>query len=875
MYGAGILEVRAPGYNYRNAEYTTSHVYIDEVAGTTADIEIRFNPQAANVVDVEVFSNLNRRDLATVDKNSDGVHDGILPPNGNLITDSAADTNPTNGYHYIPHNMVNGGSGWWTLTIPASRTGSYRLTARFKKSGDTSWTWYGLRDHCVVVSPITARDIRLYELNVMTIEASGTLESQRSTWEDLSDRAGALHTSTNRPNQWNLDYLSDLGVNWLWFQPYHPYGIDGRDTDGPSWIWNGGAPFEDASYPFALGSPYAVKNFWQIEPRTSAQYNSGDSVATGRAKAMISFQNFIADADAAGIQVMPDAVFNHAAFDVELGQKGIDLWSGGAGWSPTNEIRNREAQVFSRDGDYYKRATSSANIAPAPDRYDFGKWFDVKDIFFGRYAALWRNAGSTDKQKDEGDWFDSSTYEFNGFDGGSFDGVTQGVWEYFAAYVPYWLEKSRNNLNADNRNSTPSDGDEEVRYAFDAEGIDGLRCDFAQGMPPRAWEYIINVARSHKWSFVFMAESLDGGEVTYRSGRHFDVLNENAVFAIKGAGSNADLYSIYEDRRNAYGEALILLNTVSHDEANYADPWVALSKYAANCAIGGLPMIFAGQELGVSDFFGYDLMEVNFGKYIPHFKTYNSMMPAWSDTDFGNDQLYHVYSAMNLARAGSDAISTSNRWFLYGDGGNGNIFAVAKYEEANAPANTQDVVLCFVNLDRDSNQNDNFKIPAALATRIGLDDARQYNIVNLAAYERPPAVTGRRSTFLWGTPKTGAQLKSTGFPVTLNKVPTVPGDWDTAPYEAQYLRLVDVTDPLEVEIDEIGMNGSDIHVTCAATPEWFYHLETRTVLTNGAWSPVISNVKAEGTTVTLTHEDGTVADEGYYRVRASYVREQE
>src|SRR5210317_1394242 len=105
-FGAGVLEVRAPGYGFRNAEYTVSHVYIDEVAGSTADIEIRFNPQAANVVDVEVFSNLNRRDLATVDKDSNGVHDGILPPNGNLITDSAADTDPANGYHYIPHNMT-------------------------------------------------------------------------------------------------------------------------------------------------------------------------------------------------------------------------------------------------------------------------------------------------------------------------------------------------------------------------------------------------------------------------------------------------------------------------------------------------------------------------------------------------------------------------------------------------------------------------------------------------------------------------------------------------------------------------------------------------------------------------------------------------
>jgi hypothetical protein len=884
LFGAGVLQVRAPGYDFQNGEYTVSHVFIDEVAGTAADIEIRFDPQQANIVDVEVFSNLNRRDLATTDKGTgggapDGVHDGILPPNGSQITDSAADTHPVTGHYFIPHNMTyDNGLGRWTLTIPASRTGSYRLTARFKKSGDTDWTWYGQKDHCVVVSPVTARDIRLYELNVMTVEASGTQESQRSSWEDLSDRPGALHTTTNRSNQWSLDYVEGLGANWLWFQPYHPYGIDGRGSEGPSWIWNSGSPYEDPALQFELGSPYAVKNFWQIEPRTSAQYNPTDSVETARTKAMASFTNFVADADEAGIQIMPDAVFNHVAFDVELGQQGVDLWSGGATWSATDEIRVREQRVFSREDDYYLRAGPGAGegIASAPDRYDFGKWLDVKDIYFGRYAALWRNSGSTGKQKDEGDWFDYSSHAFNGSSGGSFDSVTQGVWEYFAAYVPYWLEKTRNNQNISNRNSTSADfgGDETLRYQFDAEGIDGLRCDFGQGLPPQAWEYIINVARSYKWSFVFMAESLDGGEVTYRSARHFDVLNENAVFAVKGAANTWDLRNVYEDRRNAYGEALILLNTVSHDEQNYSDPWVALSRYAANSAIGGVPMIFAGQELGISDFFGYDLMEVNFGKYVPHFKTYNAMMPAWSDTDFGNEQLYNVYAGMNKARAHSEAINTGNRWFLNGDSNNGNIFGVAKYEEANDPANLQEVVLCFVNLDRNNIQSDNFKIPAGLDALIGLNDTRLYNVINLAAYERPPTVTGRRNTFLWGTPISGANLKAGGFTVQMNKVPSSAGEWDTAPYEAQYLRLVDVTEPLEVQIDEINTSESDVLITCDATPGHYYHLEESSEV-DGLWTTILSNQKAEGTTITLTDSAGTGLDARFYRVWVSYFKLEE
>ena len=65
------------------------------------------------------------------------------------------------------------------------------------------------------------------------------------------------------------------------------------------------------------------------------------------------------------------------------------------------------------------------------------------------------------------------------------------------------------------------------------KGIDGLRCDFAQGLPSEFWEYCINKTRGVKWNFVFMAESLDGYRTTngskrhgvgYRSARHFDVL---------------------------------------------------------------------------------------------------------------------------------------------------------------------------------------------------------------------------------------------------------------------------------------------------------------------------------------------------------------
>ena len=145
--------------------------------------------------------------------------------------------------------MTNVGSGNYSLTLNATKTGAYRLTARFKVVGNSTWNWYsssGRRDHCVVVTPTKARDISMYELNALTIGSQGTGQNDRSTFTDLYNGPGArgYDAVTNR---FNLTYAQNLGINWLWFQPIHPTGIDGRQTDPAT------------SQPYSVGSPYAVK----------------------------------------------------------------------------------------------------------------------------------------------------------------------------------------------------------------------------------------------------------------------------------------------------------------------------------------------------------------------------------------------------------------------------------------------------------------------------------------------------------------------------------------------------------------------------------------------------------------------------------------
>ena len=783
--------------------YTTTHLYVDEVAGDSIPITVFFDPQTVGVESAEVFTNLNRRDRAQLDANGDGIEDGIKPPPGNGIPAG-------NDAHYYKAYAMSLVSGGYQITLQAQKTGAYRLTARYRLNGDTPGTYryytdpFGdlcFRAHALVVSPKAARDIQLYEINPLTIIATGTLASQRGTFADL---AGGVAGGP----RFNLQYVKDLGVNMLWFQPIHPNGIAGRQTDPGT-----GQPFE-------VGSPYAVKCFFEVMPLMAKAFTPGGTPASndtpaGRAQAMTEFQSFATAADTVGVGIMLDAPFNHTSYDAELAALGQTFFGGA---NPANEIRNTEARFFARTGAYDMRASGAGNIAIAPDRIAEFAFADTFEVFFGRYAAL--ESGSTGGHLNEGDWFDYSIGNENTAGDGHFDTITQRVWRYFAAYTLHWLTQTGYPANA-------------AGASLDtAAGIDALRADFGQGLPPQCWEYIINKTRTRKWNFIFMAESLDGGAVTYRSGRHFDILNENIVFPLHAAQNTNDYRNIYEARRNAYGQALVLLNSSSHDEDHYQDPFHALIRYAANSSIDGVPLIFPGQELGISGAvvppgdtqggitpFGYDRYETNFGKPIPHFKKYNSLMPLWLKTQLGHAtfnyglaQLSAVYSGIGQARKFSAALRSSNRYYLNLNDStpHGQIFSVAKFEAKNGAPNFFDTVLCFVNLDRNANPqtvgankfNVNIDTDANGVNDFGIKPARRYNVKNIAAYLGTDPT--RRDTLLIPSGILGSDLLAQGLFVAMNRVPTTDAAWATAPYEAQFLKLLDTTAPIATPAQPVG-----------------------------------------------------------------------
>ena len=836
----GVNRITTFTVNNTSGPYQTTKFFIDEIAGESYPLNVSATFNAGTPpAEVEVVTNLNRRDKADTDNNGDGVADGILPPPRDL-----AGQNDTHYYKAYP--MTAAGSTW-SASIPVTKTGAYRATVRYRFSPTGPWFYYGDRDHAVVVSPKKTLEMTLHELNPLTIEATANNSGGRSTFVDL---LGAADGDSDGTDPLSLDYFNTIQTNCLWFQPIHPTGGLGVENDPAN------------SSPYEPGSPYATKNFFAVNPFLGS--------ANTESSAMSEFQTFVTKADnysgsVGTINVMLDFVANHSAWDAVYGQGGVDLgFTGGT----SNAI---PANWYSRTGDYGQAATYFTSLtdkdkAVAPDRNDFGKWADVAELYYGRYSAQWRfgsyTAGS-EPHKNEDDFMDWN----------SLSPEVIKLWRYLGYYPIYWLQQTGHSLS----NSTT--GSAATRLAADNKGIDSLRCDFGQGLPNPLWEYVINKTRSAKWNFVFMAETLDGAEPGYRSNRVFDILNESLVFNFTASHVNKeyDIQSALESRRSNYRTGAILLNITGHDEIlPDNDAWLNATRYASLATVPGLPMTFYGQEQGIQNyntsvgFMHYDGFEtdheLNFGKRIPHFKKWNKAQ-FWSQSPPNNTGMAQWYGRVNWARLNSPAIKSINQYYLDLKIGGGapadNLFAIAKYEQANASPAHKDVVLCFANLFEHSAAH--FATSSTFDLRGGVGDplwsllglqnstTRQYNLRNLAS--------SNASATVWTTARTGADIYSNGIPVSLGggTVNPIIADGELA----QFLKIVDVTPPPasapNTSYYQIGTQGTFTWTNNAGPHDNIAGYRISIGTTPGG-NDLANNVSVSGTSHTFTG----VAGQTYY-----------
>ena len=807
--GSGALTV-----NGLNADYTTSKFFIDEAAGESVTLDVVYDLPVESACAVEVFSNVGRRDYWDSDIDHNGVVDSIRPPDGDLVVagmqDEAVEPIHTNRPYFAAWTMESAGGNKYRKTLVVTNCGAYRLTARYKETADGEWVYYSaitnsLRDHAIMVSPKKVLKQNVYEVNGMTAKATSATEAGHSTFNDLIE-------GTNDFSEFGIPYLNGIQANCLWFQPIHTsseYGL------GP-----GGEP----------GSPYAAKDYFSVSKWYGAEVNGRRTTE----QALKEFTNFVAACDAGRspsmstsyvgtINIMLDGVFNHTSWDAVFGVMGETLGIVPAGTGASTAIASVKPGWYANCSDYGAPATWYTNagwgnhdIACGPDRGDFGKWEDTAELFYGRYSALVRhNPDNNSDYLNEDDQYDYTSMSED----------TELLWYYMGSYVPYWLDKTGHAFGNERMGELDANG-----IALDDYGIDGLRCDFGQGLPPQFWEYCINRARAKKWNFMFMAESLDGGKVSYRSNRHFDILNESFVFAARSAGSPRALVNVLNDKKSAYNGGTILLNLTSHDEVMpYNDAWQTASRYAMLATVKGLPMTMYGQEQGIipcdwgtgygegtiitngvtpgAHFgsYGFEKFELNFGKWVADFKTWNKLT-IWENPPLGaapSRGMAQLYGRINWARLNSPALQSDKEYLmgLKSGGDSGAIWAMAKADRDQPLRNDGDAVLGFVKfINGDHNQvEETFKIADGVDAFLGLEDDQLYMARNIASSDA--------SANAWDAPKSGSELKSQGLTVKLT------GENGTALWDdgalVKFLKIEKYVAPAEHTITvTVGANGS-------------------------------------------------------------------
>lgn len=404
------------------------------------------------------------------------------------------------------------------------------------------------RDIIILGIPPVAKSLRIYELNIRSVNSAFSKTAphgvRSSTFKDLVPSK----TGTAIPNQITLDRIAANGFNTIWSMPIHRQGTSFRKGQ-----W---------------GSPYSIADFFDVEE------------TLGGWQEFIEFNN---QRKKLGLKLMFDNSFNHCSPDLVYHRE-IDHRA--TTKKPAGLLKDLKPHWFTKKGldNFYQRATSPEDIATAPaeimanssipeaftsiDGHRLQKqkqlmtwfnWYDTLDFYIGDYSRL-----------------HMPNFEFNSdycyHDLDQVYDLNYELLDYLCDYMQYWISIA---------------------------GLDAIRCDYAQGLPNQAWEYIINYTRSLKWDFIFMSESYN---VRFPMAKLFDILFDGWLQILDDA-DGLEFCQTMQDRKIVLGSNITYLSCLeNHDNPRYPKTGNSKESWLARHAVLALmkdPIaVMMGQEFG-------------------------------------------------------------------------------------------------------------------------------------------------------------------------------------------------------------------------------------------------------------------------------------
>lgn len=357
-------------------------------------------------------------------------------------------------------------------------------------------------------------------------------------------------------SRFTMAFLSDLkkaGVTHIWYTGLLEHATQ---TD---YSHLGITPDHKAIVKGKAGSPYAVKDYYDIDP----------DLADHPKERMREFQNLLRRTHRAGLGLIMDFVPNHVARQYR-----------------SDNLPAEACQLGSGD-DVSARFLASNNFYYIPGK-EFRPWIDLKGPEDQPYREAPAKATGNDcfsESPGAGDWFETVklNYGVDYQDGGSkhFDPIPD-TWLKMRDILLFWADK----------------------------GVDGFRCDMAEMVPVEFWAWVIPSVKKDHPEVLFIAEVYNPG--LYRSFIReggFDYLYDKVGLydtlrkVITGMAPASDISSARWAVSDIDERMLEFLE--NHDEQRIASDFFAGNPLkavpgmiAAACLTRSALMVYSGQELG-------------------------------------------------------------------------------------------------------------------------------------------------------------------------------------------------------------------------------------------------------------------------------------
>ena len=557
------------------------------------------------------------------------------------------------------------------------------------------------RDKLVIYQIFT----RLFGNQNTTNQPNGTLtQNGVGKFNDINDRV--------------LNDLKRFGATHIWFTGILEHATA---TDYSAF---GIRPDDPAVVKGLAGSPYAVKDYYDIDP----------DLAVDVSNRMAEFENLVQRTHANGLKVIIDFIPNHVARQYYSDQKPAGVRDLGenddmtVNFSTHNNFYYLPGKAFiSPDCSTALRAVGlEANTIQTSNEPSLSAHRPKGSATINEYPAKITGSGSLTEAPDINDWYETVKLNygvdvFNGWSG-HFDPIP-ATWHQMLDILLFWAAKR----------------------------IDGFRCDMAHLVPVEFWGWATKRVKQQYPTIFFVAEIYDPGlyrRFIFEGG--FDYLYDKVGLydslrrLMEGHGTCRDISRVWQQESGDFSEHMLrFLET--HDEQRIAsqfianDPWVAVPAMVVTATLHTGPLLlYCGQEIGVraegsEGFSGDDGRTTIFDYWgLPDWQGYlgREAHDGGTGLTLGQQQLKSFYQRLNHLVSQSDAIQNGAFYDLQWanqntPGYNGDrLFSYLRYTPSQK-------LLIICNFDHRQTAETTLKIPAHAWQLMGLNEIRIYQFVDV------------------------------------------------------------------------------------------------------------------------------------------------